>query len=79
VLLIGYPIEPAPTPRSFAARDGLFFVGRVAEDGWPNTDALAWYRDHILPRLAEQGYGMTLTIAGKTGARQFANSVMQRL
>jgi len=79
VFLVGYPIDPAPTPRSFAERDGLLFVGRIAEDGWPNTDALVWYRDHVLPRLAERGCEPLLTVAGKTGARQLADHIDDRM
>lgn len=72
VLLVGYPIEPALTPRTFAEREGLLFVGRVAEDGWPNTDSLVWYREHVVPRLAARGHYPTLIVAGKTGARALA-------
>jgi glycosyltransferase involved in cell wall biosynthesis len=79
VVLVGYPAEPAPTPRGFAEREGLLFVGRVAEDGWPNADSLVWYRDHVLPRLAERGWPLTLTIAGKTGARQLAEHADKRM
>jgi glycosyltransferase involved in cell wall biosynthesis len=67
-------ISPTPTTRPFAERRGLLFVGRLAEDGWPNSDSILWFCEEILPevrrRLAGTGHEVTLTVAGKTGARE---------
>ena len=70
VMLVGYSVEPAPTQRGFAEREGLLFVGRLSEEGLPNVDSLSWYREHVLPVLAQRGYRLTLNVAGKTSARQ---------
>lgn len=70
VVLVGYPVEPSPTPRSFDARAGILFVGRLADEGSPNVDSLDWYRDHVVPMLAKRGYPLTVNAAGRTNARQ---------
>jgi glycosyltransferase involved in cell wall biosynthesis len=74
VHVLSHVVRPQPTPRPFAGRAGLLFVGRLAEDGWPNTDAFAWFRDRVFDevrrRLAEQGVDVELTVAGMTGARE---------
>jgi glycosyltransferase involved in cell wall biosynthesis len=73
VRVLGYAISPAPTPRKFPKRRGLLFVGRVAEDGSMNTDSLVWFCEKVFPsvrkQLGERGYPVSLTVAGKTGAR----------
>jgi glycosyltransferase involved in cell wall biosynthesis len=74
--ILPYPVEPAPTPRPFRDRRGLLFVGRIADDDWPNVDGLVWFRDRVFPavrcRLAELGHDVALTVAGKTGATRLA-------
>jgi glycosyltransferase involved in cell wall biosynthesis len=75
VTLVGYPVEPAPTPRSFDERQGLLFVGRLSEVDSPNVDSLVWYRTHVVPMLAKRGYRLALSVAGKTGAPQRAEEM----
>lgn len=73
VRVLGHAVSPVPTPGAFAKRRGLLFVGRVAEDGSMNTDSLVWFCEEVFPsvrkQLAERGYPVSLTVAGKTGAR----------
>lgn len=76
VHLVGYPRAPCPTSRRFNERRGLLFVGRIADDGWPNADSLLWFRDEVLPllrgRLADLDAQPILTVAGRQGARSLA-------
>lgn len=73
VHVLGHAVSPAPTPRAFAKRRDLLFVGRLAEDGSMNTDGLVWFCEKVFPsvrkQLGERGYQVSLTVAGKTGAR----------
>jgi len=76
VHLVSYPRAPCPTSRVFDDRHGLLFVGRIADDGWPNADSLVWFHEEVLPllrgRLADLGARPILTVAGKQGARTLA-------
>ena len=76
VHVLPHAVRLAATPRGFAERQGLLFVGRLAEDGWPNTDALVWFLDHVWPRVRERLAGasepVTLVVAGKAGALPIA-------
>ncbi len=68
VSVIGHVREVRPTPRPFAARSGLLFLGAMHEPGSPNHDALAWFVDTVLPRIAaELGWETQLTVAGYLG------------
>ncbi len=51
VAVLGTARRPAPTPRSFAERNGLLFVGAVHQADSPNLDALRWYAAEIYPAL----------------------------
>ncbi len=50
--MLGTARRPAPTPRGFAGRAGLLFVGAMHQPDSPNLDALRWYVDEIYPALA---------------------------
>jgi GT2 family glycosyltransferase len=68
VSLLGTRREPAPTAANFAARAGLLFVGAIHRPDSPNLDALAWYKDKILPALAEEmAEPPILNVAGYLG------------
>ena len=43
--------EPMPRGTPFAEREGLVFIGGFAHP--PNTDAVLWYAQEILPRVRE--------------------------
>ena len=53
------------TPRPFAERAGLLFLGAMHEPGAPNHDALEWFADEVLP-LIERAlrWETRLTVAG---------------
>jgi glycosyltransferase involved in cell wall biosynthesis len=74
VHVIPQAISPAPTARPFDERRGLLFVGRLADDGWPNPDSVVWFCEQVLPEvrrhLAGIGHEVMLTVAGRTGARE---------
>jgi len=79
VHVVPQAISPAPTARAFAERRGLLFVGRLADDGWPNPDSVVWFCERVLPevrrRLAGAGHEVMLTVAGRTGARELERVV----
>jgi glycosyltransferase involved in cell wall biosynthesis len=58
-------MQPQPTPRLFAERAGLLFVGAIHTADSPNLDGLIWFVDEVLP-LIEQNlkWETRLTIAG---------------
>ena len=67
VSVIGHIREVQPTPRPFAERAGLLFLGAMHEPGSPNHDALGWFVDAVLPLIeAELGWETRLTVAGYT-------------
>ena len=67
VAVIGHMRTPAPTPRGFAERGGMLFVGAVHREASPNYDSLEWFVNQVLP-LVEQalGWQTRLTIVGYT-------------
>ncbi len=65
VAVVGHTIEPRPTPRIFAERSGMLFVGAIHTQDSPNFDSLVWFADHVLPRIeAALGWAARLSIAG---------------
>ncbi|MBW4093036.1 MAG: glycosyltransferase [Proteobacteria bacterium] len=68
VSVIGHMRDVSLTPRPFADRAGLLFLGAMHEPGAPNHDALAWFVDAVLPLVAaELGWETRLTVAGYLG------------
>ena len=68
VAVLGTACNPAPTHRDYAERSGLLFVGAMHQADSPNLDALGWFVDAVLPRLAARlGAAARLTVAGYTG------------
>ncbi len=62
---LGTARVPSPTPRTFAARDGLFFAGAIHQEDSPNLDALRWCVSALLPALRTAfGEAPVLHIAG---------------
>ena len=53
VSVLGTIREPHSTPRDFANRTRLLFVGSIHQADSPNLDGLRWYANEILPALAE--------------------------
>jgi glycosyltransferase involved in cell wall biosynthesis len=65
VVVIGHWREVQPTPRPFADRAGMLFLGAIHQEDSPNRDALDWFAREVLP-LVEQtlGWETRLTVAG---------------
>lgn len=70
VTVIGHLCEARPTPRSFAERAGLLFVGAMHRVDSPNYEGLVWFAREVLP-LVEQalGWETRLTVAGYVDAQ----------
>ncbi len=67
VSLLGHIRELALTPKDFAERHGLLFVGATHDVGSPNYDGLCWFVDEVLPAVEQElGYETRLTIVGTT-------------
>ena len=64
VAVIGHWRDAQPTPRAFAERVGMLFVGAMHQQDSPNRDSLDWFVRDVLP-LVEQslGWETRLTIA----------------
>jgi O-antigen biosynthesis protein len=52
VAVLGTARRLAPTPRGFAGRGGMLFVGAVHQADSPNLDTLRWYVESLYPALA---------------------------
>jgi glycosyltransferase involved in cell wall biosynthesis len=67
VVVIGHMRTLAPTPRAFAERAGILFVGAIHQQASPNYDGLDWFVDKVLP-IVEQtlGWQTRLTVVGYT-------------
>jgi O-antigen biosynthesis protein len=65
VVVIGHWREAQATPRAFADRAGMLFLGAIHQQDSPNRDALGWFVREVLP-LVEQslGWETRLTVAG---------------
>jgi hypothetical protein len=62
VHVLGHMFEIAPTPRGFADRNGLLFVGAVQDSTSPNTDAILWFEREVFPKLCSDL--QNITVAG---------------
>lgn len=62
VMLLTNIHEPQPGGKPFAERAGLVFIGGFQHP--PNTDAVLWYAQQILPRLREKLPGVITYIVG---------------
>jgi len=67
VAVIGHIRAVRLTPRPFAERSGMLFVGAIHEQDSPNYDSLCWFVDEVLPLVEDAlGWETRLTIAGYT-------------
>ncbi|MFY8107038.1 MAG: glycosyltransferase family 4 protein, partial [Elstera sp.] len=70
VHVIGHGIAPHPTPRAFAERHNLLFVGLLQDDASPNVDSLQWFAREVGPRLSQHlSEPVELQAVGRTGAK----------
>ena len=68
VIELGHVRPLTPTPRPFAQRAGLLFVGAIHTMESPNYDGLCWLIEEVLPHVeAALGWETRLTVAGYTG------------
>jgi len=65
VRVLGYAISGRPTRQPFETRDGFLFVGPTYGDDHPNSDAVIWFVEHVVPRLRTAlKRDVSLTLAG---------------
>jgi hypothetical protein len=70
VRILGYSATPRPTAPTYQQRAGFLFVGPTRVEGEPNSDAVVWFADDVLPPLRERfGCDVALTVVGATGAQ----------
>jgi glycosyltransferase involved in cell wall biosynthesis len=65
VSVLGHMRTAEPTPRPFAERQGMLFLGAMHQPDSPNYDGLCWFVDEVLP-LVEQSlrWETRLVVAG---------------
>ncbi len=67
VSVIGHLRELSLTPRPYAERAGMLFVGAIHAMDSPNYDSLCWFIDEVLPLIeADLGWETRLTVIGHT-------------
>jgi GT2 family glycosyltransferase len=67
VSVIGHLRDLSLTPRPYAERAGMLFVGAIHAMDSPNYDSLCWFIDEVLPLIeAELGWQTRLTVIGHT-------------
>ena len=65
VTVLGHALRPEPTPRPFADRSGMLFVGAIHGMEHPNLDGLIWFADQVLPLIEKDlRWETRLTVAG---------------
>jgi glycosyltransferase involved in cell wall biosynthesis len=68
VSVIGHALPVRRTPRPFAERAGMLFVGAMHLPDSPNYDSLCWFVDEVLPLIGRKlGWRTRLTVVGYTG------------
>jgi O-antigen biosynthesis protein len=68
-VVVGHIRDLMPTPRGFAERSGLLFVGSMHDMNSPNYDGMCWFVDEVLPLIErELGWQTRLSLVGYTGA-----------
>ena len=67
VHILSYGVATRPGPTSFAQRTGLLTVGPLHEEESPNTQALRWYLEEVVPFIKEYVEDATphLSVIGK--------------
>jgi O-antigen biosynthesis protein len=65
VSTLGHLAHVMPTPRPFAERSDILFIGALHDEGSPNHDALLWFVQDVLPLLDGMlAPGVKVRIAG---------------
>jgi hypothetical protein len=69
VRVLSYAVTPRLSQPPFEQRNGFLFVGPTRVNAEPNSDAVIWFVDHVLPRLRTRlGPQVSFQLAGMTGA-----------
>jgi GT2 family glycosyltransferase/glycosyltransferase involved in cell wall biosynthesis len=62
VRVVSIIFDPEPTPRPFAERSGLLFIGAFIHT--PNIGAVLWFANEVLPELGRRGFEPVLNVIG---------------
>jgi GT2 family glycosyltransferase len=82
VAVLGHALASAPTPRTFADRNGFLFVGSVHEPTSPNADSLRWFIGDVWPQIESMVTGARFDVAGENHAQEIrglANGAVRML
>ena len=76
VSLLGHSLSINPTPKTFAERENLLFVGSIYEKESPNADSILWLTSEIFPLIQKQlGQDIELIIIGNNTAEEIEQKV----
>ncbi|NEP85840.1 MAG: glycosyltransferase [Okeania sp. SIO2C2] len=76
VSLLGHSLSINPTPKTFAERKNLLFVGSIYEKESPNADSILWLTSEIFPMIQEQlGLTVELIIIGNNTVEEIEQKV----
>lgn len=64
VSVLGHAVQIRPTPKPFADRKDLLFVGALHSEDAPNYDSLLWFARDVLPKLEGAASKARLRVAG---------------
>ncbi|MCX5614834.1 glycosyltransferase [Bombella saccharophila] len=64
VMVLGHSMVPAPTPRPYAERRDILFLGAFHNVQSPNYDSMMWFVEEVLPYLNALPDDVCLHIAG---------------
>ena len=70
VHVLGHALTPRPTPRAFADRGGLLFVGSVHGDKSPNADSLRWFIREVWPLIEGRIGPAAFDVVGENHAHE---------
>jgi GT2 family glycosyltransferase len=70
VHVLGHALAPRPTPRSFADRGGLLFVGSVHQATSPNADSLRWFIGEVWPMIEGRIPAARFDVVGENHAHE---------
>jgi len=71
VRVLGHAVTPKPTSASFEDRNGFLFVGPTYSDAYPNTDAVVWFADDVLPAIRKTT-AAPFMVAGRSQSSRIA-------
>ncbi|MGD1808130.1 glycosyltransferase [Dapis sp. BLCC M126] len=76
VSLLGHCLSINPTPKTFAERQNLLFVGSIYEKESPNADSILWLTYEIFPLIQKQlDQDIELIIIGNNTVEEIAQKI----